>query len=536
MMKRKTTSTATRRQRPTRRAAFARRHIPARSQIALAVATLASAVVGAVLIQSSFAAYSHNPFGAVDSCSLSGSTTILYGWAHDADAGASSLPQVALTLSGVGTRTLNTNVSGYRDGPINQWLQERGIPTSSMFGFTTSYTGLYKGSTYRPSGTLLNVGAGNDAAMAVNTSGSIDNSGKPYFAGGTIPDVCLATRPIVIPPPAPPPTPGPTPPSPAPTPPPTPPRTPTPSPTPARPTPPRTSPNPTPSPTPPIPINPTAAEGSIGNVSATSTSYTAVITVPTTLVSSLKVEYGQQDSALSMSSSDIVPVDNQAFIDLFDLLPGTVYSYRVVATGVNGKSFIGNTAQFSTQGTTVELVFKRGSTPLKDIAVQLGSLGKETKTDDKGQASFSDLPSGSYTFSYSYNGRTYSQSFATDTASNKDDVAYISLTIDPANADAANKPNGSPTRSLKIIIGLAFLCIAVAGGIWYFVLRRKKRQYDYNYSDEIDVPTPTASTMPIDTPPLGPNDEAGLHVGESLKHMVLKAMQEEAERRKNNRQ
>lgn len=494
------------------------------SQAGLVGVTLLSAVTGIVLLQTSFAAYSHNPLGYADSCSVSGTTTTLYGWAHDPDAPAGNQPQVSVTVSGASTQTRNSNVSGYHQSEIDAYLTNRGIPTSSIYGWTASYSNLYKGTRYALSGTILNVGTGANASLPIIEDRPID--GRPSFPGKVIPEACLIARIINPAPTPPPPAPTPTPsPAPAPAPAPQPAPSPTPRPVP-RPTP---STRPTPTPT-PSPTFPNTSDAKITSTEVSATSYNAIFLVGTSAINSLKIIYGLDTGTLSTSSLNAVPAGNQATVQLPDLAPATTYHYRVVAIGTDGKEVTSSPAQFKTQGYTVTANFKAGNTPLKDIQVVLRALNKDTKTDANGQATLTDLPSGTYTLTYSYNGRTYQQSFSTDTATEEQDIALVSFTVEPSNATVVVPPESKPNSVLKKIAGLVLIGLAGAGALAFVVLRKRLRQEPTNYAySESDLHLPLPSSPKVDTEAI----DAAEHTGQSLKSLVLKAMQEEAKRRRN---
>lgn len=482
------------------------------------------------LLQTSFADAAHDARGYLDSCSLSGTTTTLYGWVHDPDVAAGSQPQVSITVPGVNTQTRSSDISGYRDAPVNKYLSDRGIPTSSIYGFSASYTNLYRGTTYRPSGTVLNVGAGANFALPINSIGSVDGSGKPYFPNGTIPDACLAVK-LVTPPPAPPPTPTPAP-QPQPTPQPAPSPTPTPAPRPA-PTPVTPRPGTTPSPASPAPtpIQVAPAGSPIEAISATSTSYGATISIRSNAINSLKIIYGEQADNLSTSSADVAPAKNESITSLSGLTPATTYHFQVVAVDTSGKTVTNAPAQFATQSYTIALTLKIGTTPLKGIPVALYALDKETKTNAAGEAMFTDIPSGNYTLSYVYKDKTYEKSVATDTATSKEDVAYVSVAVDPSKAASVASPSAKPGLSTKLIAGLAFITLAIVGIIVLVVLRARSQRQASSYAQfnegELQSPMPISTKQQSDTD----STEGLLYVGQSLKDLVVNSMREEAKRR-----
>lgn len=516
------------------------------SKLSLTGTAIISAVVGSMLLQSSFADINHNPWGYLDSCSLSGTTTTVYGWAHDPDTTTPSLPQVSVTIPGSGSQTRNSDIANYRTAPINKYLTDRNVPTGSTYGFSASFSNLYKGTTYRPSGTVFNVGAGANINLPVNGIGSVESSGKPYFANGIIPDACLAVK-VVAPPPTPPPptpTPTPTPPTPAPQPTPTPSPSPVvkpnPSPNPTPATPPARTPTPSPSPTPaptPVATSIVFPNTTTSSVDTSATSYGATLTVRNSSAASVKVNYGTQPETLSASSSSATLADGQAVISLAELTPATTYYYQVVSTAANGQTETTTQAQFETLGNTISVTLKLGSQPLKDIAVIIQALDIQATTNASGEATLLDVPNGSYSLQYTYKGVDYTQSFTTEGATNRQGMAYVSVSIDVAKATGQAQTKSSSPKTTKVVIGLGLLGLAAIITIVLLILRRKKRDPADTYDYVADI---SQTVKPVVVPPAHPNDstiqvEPGEvlpeHAGQSLKYLVLKAMQDEVKRR-----
>lgn len=515
-----------------------------RSHVALFVTAISMATIGSLLLGNSFAAYSHSPIGNVDSCTFSNGTTNVYGWAHDPDAAAGALPQVRLTLSGAGTQTLNTDSAfntTYREGSINKYLTERGIPTSRLYGYRASFSNLYKGGTYKPSGTVLNVGAGSDSTMSVTVNDPVDDSNKPFFKDGKVPDGCLATRSATPPPTPATPTPTPT------TPPPTPAPTPTPAPKPT-PTPARATTNPTPAKVNQQAVAPVAtADGAIENVSLTTKSNSASFNIKSSTSAILKLEYNTANGGLTQTSGDTPVTNQEAIIAIKDLAPATEYQYKVTGTNTAGKQVSTDRSTFKTLGYTVDITFQHDGQKLADIPVLIRALSMQTSTNQDGIASFEDIPDGSYTMYFSYNGQSYSHTFSTTETTEVDGVAYVSLEVDPTTS-AVEKPTpatAAKPNSNKGILGaiLVFVAaiIAIIASILYLRHRRRQRNgsssdTDHMYSLEPPEITPAARPHANKhrEPKLAPvEDDRAPHTGESLKSMVIQSLVEESKRRNN---
>lgn len=159
------------------------------------LAFVASSMPGVSRAATSF---KNAPVGVADYCRLEGSTTVVYGWAHDSQAGATNDPWVTVAVGGTTVRVA-TSIDGYRDKQINTYLQDNNYKTASRYGFKASFTGKYKGTAPTISGRIENVGEGSNQALRVNTSSPI-SSGPPdkyYFAGNRVPDACLPAAPVV---------------------------------------------------------------------------------------------------------------------------------------------------------------------------------------------------------------------------------------------------------------------------------------------------------------------------------------------------
>ncbi len=170
----------------------------------LPIVTIATfAVVGTVIVAFSRAATTaDNPVGSADFCRLNGTTTEIYGWAHDGQAGVSDNPKVTLTV-GPKSTAVATNIPNYKDAAINTYLQNRSIATASRYGFKANFTGIYKGTAPAISGTLINVGAGANQPLNIFVGTTTTSSGSNYyFVGKKVPDACLPPKPAppVIPP------------------------------------------------------------------------------------------------------------------------------------------------------------------------------------------------------------------------------------------------------------------------------------------------------------------------------------------------
>src|ERR1044071_1061698 len=114
------------------------------------------AVVGTIIVAFSQAAVDkNNPIGSADYCKLEGSTTAIYGWAHDGNSGSGQTPKVRV-VAGSKSVEVWTNLPSGKDAAINANLANQGIATGSNYGFKAAFSGIYKGSAPTVSGTIFN--------------------------------------------------------------------------------------------------------------------------------------------------------------------------------------------------------------------------------------------------------------------------------------------------------------------------------------------------------------------------------------------
>lgn len=485
------------------------------------------AAVGTYLISSSLAAFSHNPIGYLDSCQLVSGKTVLYGWVHDPDAAAGSQPSAIITVSGVANKTVSSSIAKYRDSQINAYLTKRGIPTSSIYGWSATYTGLYKGETHTVGGTGKNVGTGANAALFVNKTTYTDgNTSKPYFAGGNIPDACMVTKP----------TPAPVPP------------TPVPAPTPA----------PAPTPTPITTQPKTPAKPAVSNAADASFApgtLTAQISIPTGNATQVKIKYGTAQDDLSLSA-DAAINGATAAIALSQLSPSQTYYLQIVRTS-GSTTTTSNVISFTTKGYSVTLVVTNGSGNLiKNTEVSIPELNVRTTSNENGVVTLSDIPPGQYTFALPANGRIISRAFSVpgdmQPQPDQNGVLGASITLDIAdNISSESQPQTNSktapdTRSRNLIIAAGLVLPLLVGAMFFAVKYLRDRPRRLRTVKPVTHQTPAPPVAPVQpvthhvTPPSiqtlhGPAqtpDQMNLHVGESLKDMVIKSMREEAERRR----
>lgn len=131
------------------------------------------------------------PLGYLDSCTKNGSTTTLKGWAYDPDGAPALLINVGNLSAGA-----TANASGYRTDAVNAFLGSvyPGKTRYNAYGFTVSFSGLSKSTTYDVRGTIIDTGKGNEfqplGINYVNTESSVLLGGSA-ITDGQLPDACL---------------------------------------------------------------------------------------------------------------------------------------------------------------------------------------------------------------------------------------------------------------------------------------------------------------------------------------------------------
>jgi cell division septation protein DedD len=490
----------------------------------LLVVMIGVGVLGAQHLGSSSAAtatYSHDAFGNADYCVLEGSNTVLYGWAHDPDAPAGAQPNVTVKV-GATTTTVNSSVSGYRDAAINDYISRYypGMPTSSVYGWRVSLSGLYKGGSYAVSGTVLNYGTGANGVLAINTGTQI--AGSHFTASKTVPDACLATKPIV-------PTPAPIP-------------TPTPTPAPSTPKPTTPTKSTTKTTTPAAPASTTVSNAA----DATPTVGTIVVSlkVPAGSASSLHVMYGSDAANLDQTTSDTPTNGNDVTVLLTGLNAKSSYSYQIVRV-LGAQTVTSPAASFTTSGYNLTLVFKDGKgMPVAGITGEL--LGKKAKSDSHGELTFKDLAAGNYSPTFQYKGHTYAQSADTSTiiATNNPTIASLEndVNVDDLQTTAAVKsaPTKKGSSAPAIIISIILVLAIIGAGVWFWLRRQRADQAEAAY---IPMPTPATPAIGSDiidqqshqhfskkTP--AAEEPAPENMGKSLKEMVIESIRAENAKRK----
>ena len=294
-------------------------------------------------------------------------------------------------------------------------------------------------------------------------------------------------------------------------------------------TPPKTPTTKTPTKTTPAPTAPSVSTTADATVTAGTRS--AKLSIPAGGAQSVKVIYGTAADKLDKTSDVQTVSGSDNTITLKGLDPQTTYSYQVVrTTGSQTKSSA--TATFKTTGYDLVLNFVNGDqSPVADITGKIQNPEQEATSNEEGVMRFSDVPAGSYSVEYSYNDKTYTEALNTANPTNVDEtdnagVLSASNTIDVSTL-GKDTTQAQPKKKSKLPLILALLLLlGLIAGVVVFILRRRAAKSD----DGLGYITPPIPPAPTPTAPAKPSDP-NLHVGESLRDMVIKSMHEEAARR-----
>jgi hypothetical protein len=510
---------------------------------------------GAVLQLFSSASTDHNPFGYADTCTISGKTTEIIGWGYDADAGTSSFPNVLVTLTPAGGQAMSvtapTNISGYRDTPINAGIDKdhAGDPHTGEYGFVAQFNGLINTVKYTISGTILNYGSGSNVALPINNNHNVDgDTTKPYFTDNLVPAACLPVPAQVIA---------------------------------------QTTPTVT---TVYVPakttttVKPTASTVKSTTASTPVAKPTPAISTPTTLSAqptitagtlgaslsvpdqgngTIQVTFGTDPNNLSQNVQQPDIAGQATAINLTGLKAGTTYFYQINYASSGGSTSQSNVSSFVTSNYKVLVTVRAGSVTLKGARISLQNSKTSATTNAQGQATLSDVADGAYELQTNYQGQTEIQKIDVDSSQisanqqNSSSQATVSQDIDfQLTATKHTNPFGAILSVLLLILLL--------GGLAFFILRRRKpgsrsKTRPQNplpgitnlpstpvpqHQAPLAQPVPTQVAAPLLPLPLVQQplpgqpsastnvNPAAPHAGESLRDMVVRSMAEEAKRRK----
>jgi hypothetical protein len=478
-----------------------------RTGVAVVTAVLFGSI-GTYMLRSSSALSTNNPAGIADSCQLEGTNTVLYGWGYDPNPPTGVEPYVTVQVGG-SAATVATNEANYRLSAINDWINYNygtDAPKTGAYGWRLQLSGLYKGTTYVVSGTVLNYGAGGNTPLGVNTTHNVDgNASKPYFAGGKIPDACLTTKPAPAPAPAP-------------------------KPAPAAPKP--TTPKVT---TPAAPAPPALSKATDATVTAGTTAIT--FRAPTGNATGMYVLYGTNEKDLNRSSEQQPVSGAEATLTLKGLTAKTTYYYQLVRTR-GTETAPSATTSFTTKGYNISLTFVgKDEKPTAGIVVDLE--GQKQTSSKAGSVTFTNLASGAYSATFTYNGQLYSQDFNTNTSTGDEPkVLAVSRTVNLdmlKTTSSTAKPVADSSSPLPIVFVSAVMALLVGGGIWWALVRHKHRkkaaQALFGGTGSPDIIDRHVHEHFLHQKPVA-HEPAPAHMGESLRDMVVLSMAEEAKKKK----
>lgn len=479
--------------------------------------TLIFGAVGALLLGLTFAGTNPNPTGFADYCTLEGNNTVIYGWGHDDDAPSGAAPSVTIRLGAGASVTVPTDRSGYYDSLINQYLSNQGYTTSDTYGFRAQFSGIYKGSSPTIDGTVLNYGDGTDDILHINTSGNV----APYsnFSGGKVPDACLANAPVPV----------------------------LPQPTPS--SVPKPVPKPAPRPAPRPPQQPASASppsiSSEANATATVGTFVANLVVPTGNANIISINYGTTEGSLSSSSAEAIPDGDNAMLSLTGLQPKTLYYYQINRLNTDKTTTsVSPTKTFNTVGYDLIITPRDQSMPLTQLEMNISPLNTKITSDESGQAVIKDVLGGAYSLSFTYNNNVYKKDFVVNADSSElvdkttTGVAVFKLPISLAELTTSTTRRSSEPKNKfnPLILLLIPLGVLLLGAVlWWIIRRRSTKSTDLDLSYPVSATPEALPPAPeqITTPELPQQNYPAQtsansnHIGESLKDMVIKSIQEQ---------
>lgn len=338
-------------------------------------------------------------------------------------------------------------------------------------------------------------------------------------------DYPCTTNPAPPPPPAPKPTPTPTP-------------TPAPAPGPVTTAPRKTTTNNT------APGAAPAAPSSAADATVATGTASAMLVVPAGNASKIHLSYGAKDG-LSLDTDDLAVSGATTTLTLTDLQASSDYIYQIVRTNSAGAVATSDPATFRTLGYNATLQFiDKHRKPVVGINGSINdSAGTKSKSDGSGKMSFTNLPAGNYTVTYTFNHHKYTQGFDTtsDTSAqtNPDGTpATIELTdvinVDNLTANAVTKSAPKKHGGAGTVVVIILLILLLGGGLWAFLRRRRRQRLLAEYST-LGSPLNGGQSDVMDQKSIeeynkhqAPAGPLPAHAGESLRDMVLESMHAQA--------
>jgi hypothetical protein len=268
----------------------------------------------------------------------------------------------------------------------------------------------------------------------------------------------------------------------------------------------------------------------------------AEVKVPVGSAAVVRIKYGKNPLSLDLTTTDQPINGSEALVLMTGLDAATTYAYEVVRTDRSGKIVSSAPGTFQTLGYVIAAHFVDNKNKgIQGIPAKLNIQEGEKRSDNDGNVSFSNVPEGSHTLTYTYRDKEYTKlvtaSSATVSPAEAAAARVITLdhTIDVQEAvnGAAVAPEAKRESSLAGLlialgIGLLAIVLVVAG----YIVQRKRRQAAEYYDNSPAPPLPEYKPLaPASNVPPAVRPPEAVHMGESLKDMVLRSMAEEARRR-----
>lgn len=222
-------------------------------------------------------------------------------------------------------------------------------------------------------------------------------------------------------------------------------------------------------------------QGTPASVTDQNVQYTKVsITCTTKTAATAYIRYGINGNLTS--NTPVSPISNTHTIvlDPTTLLPGTTYSYVVVSTDANGTVSQTAVQTFKTKGIQVTLTLTDSNhKPLKNQTVTLHSDPMTGKTDDKGNVTFSDVPTGAHQVIYVNGKKTYTQAI---TVVNDIQTVGEAQTAEPQTFSVVYDFAQSTLNMLWVWLGIIVLIVivlAVLGQTGHLGFAMQMRTHEY---------------------------------------------------------
>ncbi len=194
----------------------------------------------------------------------------------------------------------------------------------------------------------------------------------------------------------------------------------------------------------------------------------ATITWQTNKPATSIVNYSQQKALkLSASNSSLV-TSHKVVIDSSTLLPGTVFFFKVSSVAAGAERVEGEVSTFKTKGYTVKVkITDKSGKLLKGVTVVLYSDPQETRTDNSGIATFTDVSPEKHSVVVKTDGQTFAQEI---------DVKETATPLTAQSYSVKTQKIGSANLLFGAYLALVVLVTVLLGVIVWLAYKNKLNQ------------------------------------------------------------